>query len=130
MSLTVTATVMPTWTEESVESLNPTQNPSGNKCSGLLSMAESLPPGRFHKMVTQYPIVSPENMHTTNIRQAEWVIFSNTYEYTYTCICMQPQLIQNELIHMKESGEGERRRFGDSKGKGEMIRLHHNLENK
>lgn len=52
---------------------------------------------RGHRSVTQYPMVSPENMHTSNITQLEQVI---RHMYVYTC----------HSHHFKRGQEYEKRR--------------------
>lgn len=47
---------------------------------------KSLIRGRAHRLVSQYQMVSPENVHTGNIIQANQVIFRNICAYTYTYV--------------------------------------------
>lgn len=53
------------------------QSESGRKC---------LIQGRAHRLVSQYQMVSPENVHTGNSIQANQVIFRNICGYTYTYV--------------------------------------------
>lgn len=41
-------------------------------------------PVRTHKLVTQYEIVSHENISTNNMIQTKWVVFRKIYAYAYT----------------------------------------------
>jgi hypothetical protein len=49
------------------------------------SRGNSLSPGRAHQLVIQYPMVSPENTHTSTIQtgQVVFMYLERIYVYTY-----------------------------------------------
>ena len=56
---------------------------------GQLRNAESgrhgLPQGRAHPLVTQYQMISDENMHTSSMMHTEQVVFRGIPIHTQTC---------------------------------------------
>lgn len=63
-------------------------------------------------------MVSPKNMHISNIKQTEQVLLSNTYVYTYS---YNHVITNNKKGHeFKESKEKYIGNFGERKVKKEM----------
>ena len=63
-------------------------------------------------MVDKYQVVSPENIHISNIIQTEQVLVENADMHA---------IIMKEDMNLKESKEGQRGGLGGRKGKGDDI---------
>ena len=65
-------------------------------------------------------MVSPENIHTSNIIQTEHIIFRNIFVYTYSY--MHITTISEKRGHEFEREQGRvYGKIGEDKGKGEII---------
>lgn len=85
---------------------------SGKSCTKLIDHKKSMQ--RAHQLLAQYQMVSPENIHTSNIIWAEQVIFRDICVYTTT-------LSEKEAKILKKNMEGYKETSGGRKGKGEML---------
>jgi hypothetical protein len=69
-------------------------------------------------MIIQYQIISPENIHASNILQTEQVIHKNIYVHVHV---HETAIKENETMNLKEGKEGYMRGFGGRKGEGKVM---------
>lgn len=65
---------MPNWIRKAERGLNPTQPSTSNQ---EMLAGQELTQGQTRSLLTHYPVVIPESMHTSAVIQSEQVIFWN-----------------------------------------------------
>jgi hypothetical protein len=75
----------------------------------MLSTVSGLPQRRAYQLAIKYQIISTETIHQqSNITQADWDIFiySGIYLYIQYHIFLKRQLVQKEVMDLKDSKNG------------------------